>query len=240
MKFLNFVLPLTFFVGSSALAQDLPLLDYRTSIYNRQPPTIPAKTEKWVLSKVVQKSDRACSGELTPDVIDAISGSFTTSETKQTAYLVDLGDSCNPQLFGTKRLAVFERDRLIASGEVQYIVHGIKQTIDVDQDDRQEVILQGGSLGQGYLGIYAEIVSFSTKGISILKEFSRVYANNFGTIDPQLWQEASVIKVNRKEDGQLDFQRENYAANCTRVDSARRDPTCEPYKLVSTGDPEIR
>jgi hypothetical protein len=239
MKLLNFVLPLTFLIGSSASARDITLLDYRKDLNDRQPPTIPIETEKRVLSKVVKASDRACSGNLTPSVIDAISGAFTAAETNQTAYLVDIGDACHPRLTGTKRLAIFAGEQLITSSEVHHIISSIKRTTDIDNDGRQELVLQGASLGQGYLGFYAKILNINAEGIAVLGEFKRVYANNFGTLDPKLWQEASVISLQRGSDGRIVFKRQNYLANCTKVSTERRDPTCQSYRLVSTGEPDF-
>lgn len=239
MKFLHFALPLTFLVGSSVAARDVPLLDYRKNLNDRQPPTISVATEKSVLARVVKSSDRACSGSLTPSVIDAMSGAFTAANTTQTAYLVDIGDACHPRLKGTKRLAIFAGDQLVTSGEVNYIISGLKRTMDIDDDDRQELVLEGASLGQGYLGFYAELVEVTTTGMTVLGAFKRVYANNFGTLEPKLWQEASVISVQRNSNGQVVFKRENYLANCERVGTERREPTCQPYRFVSTGEPNF-
>lgn len=239
MKFLHFVLPLTLLVGSSAAARDIPLLDYRKDLNDRQPATIAAKTEEWVLSKVVKKSDRACSGNLTPAVIDSMPGAFTTAKTDQIAYLVDIGDACHPRLQGTKRLAIFAGEQLITSKEVHHIISSIKRTTDIDGDGTQEVVLQGTSLGQGYLGFYAELVQAKVEGITVLAEFKRVYANNFGTLEPKFWQEASVISLQRNPDGQVVFKRENYLASCEKVGTERRDPTCRSYQFVSSGEPDL-
>ena len=220
--------------ASSTLAQTQILLDYRKEDFNSESlPQLPATTENLVISQVVRSTDKPCSGNLSPTVIDYASGSFTDPKEDQVVYLVDLGDSCHPRFTGTRRIAVASSGKVVTYGDVTGYSK-IQQISDVNGDGINELILEGSWLGQGYFSIYAKLIEIKPRGLLTLNNFEQVYGNNIGTLDPKaLYKIASVISVNLDSQGQTVFSRKNYLARCFEVEQEERD--CSSYEYMSEG-----
>ncbi|HEY9649767.1 MAG TPA: hypothetical protein V6C95_03825 [Coleofasciculaceae cyanobacterium] len=219
--------------ASSTLAQTQTLLDYRKEDFNSESsPQLPATTENFVISQVVRSTDKPCSGDLSPTVIDYASGSFTESQSDQVVYLVDLGDSCHPRFTGTIRIAVASSGKVVTYGDVTGYSN-IQQISDVNGDGINEIILEGSWLGQGYFSTFAKLIEIKSKGLLTLNNFEQVYGNNLGTINSKLYNIASVISVNRGSQGQTVFSRKNYLSRCVEVESEERD--CSSYEYMSEG-----
>ncbi len=219
--------------ATSTLAQSQVLLDYRQEDFNSEsPPQLPATTENFVISQVVRSTDKPCSGDLSPTVIDYAGGSFTNSQDEQVVYLVDLGDSCHPRFTGTTRIAVASQGKVVTYGDVTGYSK-IQQVSDVNGDGINELILEGSWIGQGYSLTYAKLIEIKPKGLLTVNNFEQVYGDNLlGTINSKLYKIASVISANRGSQGQTVFSRKNYLARCFEVEP-EEGRNCSSYEYMS-------
>jgi len=117
------------------------------------PPRIPAATQRMVLSKMFRRylmDENKCNrdfatnnedylkaarnaGQIVPTIIDSATGSFTAPGQAQTAYLVSVSE-CNASHadnFGTKRLAIFSGQQMVADVDVDFIAASIGRLISM-------------------------------------------------------------------------------------------------------------
>lgn len=218
------------------VAQAQTLLDYRRSHVNSDTnlsPRLSTKTESFVISKVVKRSDKSCFGSLEPRILDYARGSFTASKTQEVAYLVDLGDSCHARSRGTVRIAIYSGENVVTYGDVTDY-HRIRKVSDINSDGIDDLVIEGSWLGQGYFLTYAKLIAIKAKGILTLNNFGQVYGNNHGTLDPKgLYQVASTISISTDAKEQTVFKQDNYLAKCFVIEL--EEPECESYKHMSSG-----
>jgi hypothetical protein len=237
MEKILWILTFIFLSNSPSLAQKQVLLDFRddSSLSIKERPKLAAKTEKSVISKVVISKDKPCDGNLNPQVIDYLPGKFTTSKAPQTVYLVDLGDSCHPRNQGTRRLAVFSGNNLVSYTDATGYSQILKSS-DINSDGQEELVLQGSFLGQGYFVVFAQLVEMNHQRIQTVKDFKVLYKNNLATGASNLSRQAAVISVSKTDTGRLVFTRDNYSAQCVRVDDETIEGECSVYKYINSGD----
>lgn len=152
-------------------------------------------------------------GQFVPDVRSKAAGSFTAAGTQQTAYLVFVGEcgASHAQSWGTKRLAVFEDNRLVTSLDVND--HGsIVGVYDVNSDGVNELLVEGGWMGQGYYGGWSSLVEVSNRRLRVLGKFG-AFDDSCGAVGKHGKVEAAVIYYSRGTSvGAPEFRVDTYRA----------------------------
>jgi len=168
MKTIAFVLLMLAHTGTGLIAQKqttLPtpkpiLFDFRGD-RTSAPLKIPLATQRIVLSKIFRKyltDESKCNpqfdasgstdtlkaarnaGQIVPAIIDMATGSFTAPRQAQTAYVISVSE-CNASHadnFGTKRVAIFSGQQLIADVDVDF-KGSIARKTDLNSDGIDEL-----------------------------------------------------------------------------------------------------
>jgi hypothetical protein len=211
--------------------------------------TIPTGTQRSVLSKVFRnyltdeakcKSDldtsndsdplRAArnSGQIVPSIVDMASGSFTTAGRPETAYVISVSE-CNASHadnFGTKRVAIFAGQELIADVDVDFNNSIVRKT-DLNGDGINELLMTTGDMHQGVLTQTADLLEFSNGRVRVIEDFGTVTEDSCGSGIADSASKAAVISLSDVTHGKMPrMQIDNYEASCRR---ARR------WRFVSSG-----
>ena len=223
------------------------LFDFRNQ-RNVSAATIPTRTQRNVLSKVFQKylTDEAkcksdfdissddplrvarTSGEIVPSIVDMASGSFTTPGRPQIAYVISVSE-CNASHadnFGTKRVAIFAGQQLIADVDVDFNNSIVRKT-DLNGDGINELLMTTGDMHQGVLTQTADLLEFSNGRVRVIEDFGTVTEDSCGSGIADSTSKAAVISLSEVTPGKMPRMRiDNYEASCRR---ARR------WRFVSSG-----
>ncbi|HEU4766656.1 MAG TPA: hypothetical protein VFS77_04755 [Pyrinomonadaceae bacterium] len=224
------------------------LLDFRVN-RNVAPAAIPAATQRYVLSKVFRRyltDANRCNaqfdargdadplaaarkaGQIVPEIFDSAKGSFTAAGQSQTLYVISVSE-CNASHadnFGTKRVAIFAGQQLIAEFDVNFYQSIIRKT-DLDGDGIDELLMTHGYTGQGTVTESAALLSFQNGRLRVIEDFGVVSENSCASGFPGSAASASVLYIADAVPAQMPtFPRDNYAATC-------RSPN--RWKFVSSG-----
>ena len=225
------------------------LLDFRKE-RNSPPPKVSAATERSVLSKMFRRyltdqsrcnqnfnagnnSDYLAAarkaGEIVPAIFDVATGSFTATGQQQTAYLVSVSE-CNAShadAFGTKRVAIFSGQRLVADIDVNF-KNNIEIKTDLNGDGIDELLLSSSDTHQGVVEEMATLVSFQNGRLQEIEDFGLVSEDSCASLMAGSASKASVlyISVDHALLSMPKFSVENYQAGCNR---AKR------WRLISRG-----
>ena|SRR5215216_2312287 len=224
------------------------LMDFRTN-NDSSPIKITPATERTVLSKVFRKyltdanqckagfdaSDGADplaaarkAGQMVPSIADMKTGSFTAAGQTQTAYVIDVSE-CNASHadnFGTKRVAIFSGQQLVADVDADFMREIVRKT-DLNGDGIDELLMISGDMAQGTLVEMATLVSFENGRRSVLQEFGTVLEDNCASGRPGSTSKASVLYVPAGARGTMPkLIQNNFVASCR---NAKR------WRFVSTG-----
>src|SRR5256885_8603993 len=187
------------FVASFAMAQS-PALQRDRQIFadfrvDRPASSIkiPLTTQRTVLSKVFRRyltDESKCSsqfdasdgadplaaarkaGEIVPSIPDVVNGSFTAVGQTQTAYLISFSE-CNASHadnFGTKRIAIFSGQQLIADIDVDFKSSIIRKT-DLDGDGVDELLMTTGDMNQGTEIEMGGLLEFRNGRMRVIEDF---------------------------------------------------------------------
>ena len=91
-------------------------------------------------------------GQIVPSIVAVTQGSFTKAGQTQTAYVVDVAE-CNAahvDNYGSKRIAFFSGDQLVADVDVNFRDTIVKKT-DLNADGVDELLMSSSYMGQGEL-----------------------------------------------------------------------------------------
>jgi hypothetical protein len=240
-------------VASLAFAQKTTpkkvLLDFRLN-RNVAPATIPAATQKYVLSKVFRRyltDQNRCNaqfdasgdadplaaarkaGQIVPSIFDTATGSFTAAGQSQTLYVISVSE-CNASHadnFGTKRVAIFAGQQLIAEFDVDFY-QSIARKTDLDGDGIDELLMTHGYTGQGTVTESAALLSFQNGRLRTVDDFGVVLEDSCASGFQGSSARASVLYMSDTlVPAQMPkFTRGNYMATC-------RNPN--RWRFVSSG-----
>lgn len=224
------------------------LLDFRV-VRNSPPPKIPLGTQRTVLSKVFRKylaDESKCNpdfdmgggadplaaarraGQIVPSIADAVMGSFTAPGQAQTAYVIFVGE-CNASHadnFGTKRVAIFSGQQLIADVDSDFKGSIVRKT-DLNSDGVDELLMTSGDMNQGTLIEMAALVEFRNGRRRVVEDFGTVVEDSCASEIPGSSAKASVLSISDVVPGQMPKLRvDNYVSSCRKV---RR------WRFLSTG-----
>src|ERR1041385_9212243 len=160
--FLLLVASLTFAQKPTLQKDRQILLDFRKDRTAAQP-KIPAATQRMVLSKLFRRyladsnkcnSDLAGTdssdylaaarkaGQIVPSIVATTTGSFTAPGQSQTLYVISVSE-CNAShadMFGTKRVAIFSGQQLVADVDVDF-KDSIEAKTDLNSDGIDELLM---------------------------------------------------------------------------------------------------
>ncbi len=249
MKSILFLVFVSVAVGQTGLRKDRQLLvDFRND-HDSTPFKITQATERTVLSKVFRRyltdqdqckadfdasngDDRLAAarkaGQMVPSITDMATGSFTAAGQTQTAYVIEVSE-CNASHadnFGTKRVAIFSGQQLIADVDADFMRDIVRKT-DLNGDGVDELLMRSGDMAQGTLIEMATLVSFQNGRRRVLQEFGTVVEDSCASGFKGSTSKASVLYVPTVAQGTMPkLIQDNYVASCR---NAKR------WRFVSTG-----
>ena len=225
------------------------LFDFRTND-DSAPSKISPATERMVLSKVFRKylpdanrcnsqfdasdgSDPLAAarkaGQIVPSIIDSENGSFTAAGQTQTAYVISVSE-CNASHadnFGTKRVAIFSGQQLVADVDADFMSTILKKT-DLNSDGIDELLMVSGDMAQGTVTEMGTLVTFQNGRRGVIHDFGTVVEDSCASGSPGSTSDASVLYISDVVPGSMPkLTQENYSSSCRG--KARR------WRLVSTG-----
>ena len=244
---------IVFLVFTTSAAQKVSpqkqlLLDFRQ---NRavSPEKITPATRKSVLSKVFRKyltDDSKCNpnfagngvddylkaardaGQIVPSIADSANGSFTAPGQTQTLYVIAVSE-CNASHadnYGTKRVAIFSGQQLIADLDVDF-KSGIAKKTDLNADGIDELLMTSGDMAQGTLIEMASLLTFVNGRLTVIEDFGTVNEDSCASGFPGSSAKASVISFGTALPGKMPkLQMDNYESACRNT---------KRWRFVSTG-----
>ena len=247
------LVPLLLLVFTTVVAQrpatpKQVLVDFRQNRTTTSPKITPA-TQKFVISKVFRKyltDDHKCNpnfagnggddylkaarnaGQIVPVIVDSVSGSFTAAGQAQTLYVISVGE-CNASHadnFGTKRVAIFSGQQLVADLDVDFR-NTIEKKLDLNLDGIDELLMTSGDMEQGTLIEMASLLSFEKGRLKVLEDFGTVTEDSCASGFPGSSAKGSVLWFAPVPLGQMPkLRQDNYESSCRNV---------KRWRLISTG-----
>ena len=224
------------------------LLDFRAD-RGFNAPKISAATEKYVLSKMFRRyltdadkcnqkfdagngSDPLAAarkaGEIVPSIFDMATGSFTAAGQSQTLYVVSVSE-CNAShadAFGTKRVAIFSGQQLIADLDVNF-KQAIARKTDLNNDGIDELLLTSVDQHQGEIMEMATLLSFQNGRLQEIHDFGPVIQDTCASARPGSYSKASVLYFAGAGPGSMPkLSVETYQAGCGKI---------KRWRLISRG-----
>ena len=203
-------------------------------------PKISAATERSVLSKVFRRyltdanrcnpqfdssngSDPLAAarkaGEIVPSISAMATGSFTAAGQSQTLYVISVSE-CNASHadnFGTKRVAIFSGQQLVADLDVDF-KNNIERKTDLNSDGIDELLMTTGDIAQGTVIQMAALLSFQNGRIRVIDDFGTVLEDACASGIPGSSSKASVLYMSVDAPGTMPkLTMENYQAGCNRT-----------------------
>jgi len=198
---------------------------------------IPAATQRNVLSKIFRRyltdSNRCNSevdtsrgtdplaearkaGQMVPAIVDMTTGSFTAANQTQTLYVISVSE-CNASHadnFGTKRVAIFSGQQLVADVDADFASSIVRKT-DLNSDGIDELLMNTGDMSMGTLTEMATLVSFQGGRRRVIQDFGAVVEDSCAAEMPSSTSEASVIYISDVVPGNMPkLTQENYSSSC--------------------------
>jgi hypothetical protein len=251
MKIIGFFLVMASLAAAQnpAVQKDRQILfDFRVE-RNTPAPKITKATERSVLSKVFRRylSDASkCNpqfdasngsdplaaarkaGEIVPLIADMATGSFTAAGQSQTLYVISVSE-CNASHadnFGTKRVAIFSGQQLVADLDVNFN-QNIERKTDLNSDGIDELLMTGGDIHQGVVEEMAVLLSFQNGRMQVVHDFGFVVEDSCASLAPGSAAKVSVLYISDVVPGNMPkLTMENYQAGCGKT---------KRWRLISRG-----
>ena len=242
------LLPFTTAPAQKPVTPKQVLVDFRQNRITTPPKITPA-TQKFVLSKVFRRyltDENKCNrnfagngvddylraarnaGQIVPAIVDSVTGSFTAPGQTQTLYVISVSE-CNASHadnFGTKRVAIFSGQQLVADLDVDFR-STIEKKLDLNLDGLDELLMTSGDMAQGTLIEMASLLSFENGRVKVLEDFGTVTEDSCASGFPGSSAKASVIWFAPVPFGTMPkLRQDNYESPCRNV---------KRWRFVSTG-----
>ena len=237
MKTIPFLLLLFAFNPFVQRPQRKVLVDFRNDHFNT-PAKIPLATERAILTKVFRRyltDPNKCSqnfdagedylrgarraGQIVPDIAEMATGSFTGAGKNETAYVIFVNE-CNAthaDNFGSKRVAVFSGQQLVADVDVDFRGSIIMKT-DLDNDGINELLMTTGDMAQGNFIEIAALLSFQNGRMRVVQDFGTVVDDSCAAAMPGSQTKGAVLSLTDAAPGEMPKIRvDRYAAGCGKV-----------------------
>ena len=224
------------------------LLDFRKD-RNLPAPKISPVTERIVLAKMFRRyllEERQCrqqfdagnnsdylaaarkAGEIVPAITTMATGSFTAAGQQETLYVVSVSE-CNAShadAFGTKRVAIFSGQRLVADVDANF-KSNIAIKTDLNSDGIDELLMSSVDQHQGTIEEMATLVTFQNGRLNVVQDFSIVVEDSCASLMPSSASKASVLYMTVNAPGTMPkLSVETYQAGCNRN---------KTWRLISRG-----
>lgn len=223
-------------------------VDFRVD-QNTTSSKIPRATGRSVLSKVFRKyltDGNKCTsgfdagndtdplaaarkaGQIVPSISDMSTGSFTAAGEAQTLYVISVSE-CNASHadnFGTKRVAIFSGQQLVADVDVDYKINIVRKA-DLNGDGIDELLMTSGDMAQGTLTEMAALVNFQNGRHNVIQDFGTVVEDSCASGFPGSTSKASVLYLSGGGPGTMPtLTQENYESSCRNT---------KRWRFVSSG-----
>lgn len=224
------------------------LFDFRAD-RNSTPPKISSATQRAVLAKLFRRyltDESKCNrqfdasnstdplkaarnaGQIAPSINEMATGSFTAPGQVQTAYVISVSE-CNASHadnFGTKRVAIFSGQQLVADVDVDFRNSIVRQT-DLDGDGMDELLMSTGDMHQGTLTEMAALLAFPNGRLRVIEDFGTVTEDSCASEAPGSSAKGSVLSISNAVPGKMPRVRiDNYEKGCRKGNR---------WRFVSTG-----
>ena len=243
------------FIASVTLAQNPSMQKGRQVLMDFRPDRkiadvkIPAATQRNVLSKMFRHylpdqdkcnsnfdssnaTDRLGAarkaGQIAPSITDMATGSFTAAGQTQTLYVVSVNE-CNASHadnFGTKRVAIFSGQQLVADVDADFN-SGIERKTDLNSDGIDELLMTTGDMAQGTLTEMATLVSFQGGRYQAIHEFGTVFEDSCAAAMPSSTSDVAVLYISDVVPGNMPkLTMDTYRSACRKT---------KRWRLISSG-----
>lgn len=120
-------------------------------------------------------ADRAA-GRIEPEVLTKVSGSFTQPSAQEVAYLIAVHEehAAHVDNYGTKRLAIFDGQRLVVNVDIGDYWEILK-TYDLNRDGTQDLLLAGSYSQMDVTVKWAKLIDLRGGKPTVVKDFDKVY-----------------------------------------------------------------
>jgi hypothetical protein len=224
------------------------LFDFRKD-RNITAPTITKATERSVLSKVFRRylndpnkcnpqfdasngSDPLAAarkaGEIAPAITAMATGSFTAPGQSQTLYVIAVSE-CNASHadnFGTKRVAIFSGQQLVANLDVDF-KQNIERKTDLNGDGIDELLMTSGDMHQGVVEEMGALLTFQNGRLQVVHDFGLIIEDSCASLRPGSASKASVLYISDVVPGNMPkLTMENYQTGCGKT---------KRWRLISRG-----
>jgi hypothetical protein len=222
--------------GSTAQKPKQILFDFRLDRKISTPKITPA-TERSVLTKVFRRyltDSSKCSsnfetgnetdplkaarnvGQIVPSITDLATGSFTAPGQTQSLYVISVSE-CNASHadnFGTKRVAIFSGQQLLADMDADFRMNIIRKT-DLNGDGVDELLMTTGDMNQGNLIEMASLVDFQRGKLHVIQDFGTVTDDSCASGIPGSTAKASLLSISPAGPGDMPkIHQDNYSSSC--------------------------
>ncbi len=208
------------------------LIDFRSELAYDTPP-LSADEEQRVLRTLGEAGMKM---NVEDNINSVVKGSFTRSDTVETAYLIQAGgpDSIGPSALQGTTLAVFDETRLVARFDVSNY-NFILRASDVNRDRVDELLLSGSNFQMGQSTSWAKLVEVKNGKLRVVKDFKILLRDS---CDNQFTKTREVLAgvvryAPPKPKSQTTFDVNFFRALCSSVRDGKRDPTA--FELTPAG-----
>lgn len=167
-------------------------------------------------------------GQIVPSIVDMATGSFTAPNRQETVYVISVSE-CNASHadnFGTKRIAIFSGQQLIANTDLDF-KSGIVSKTDLNGDGLNELLMTSGDMNQGTLIEMAALLEFQNARLRVIEDFGTVFEDSCASLLPGSSSKASVVSILDVVPGKMPrLHVDNYESSSRKV---------KRWRFVSTG-----
>jgi hypothetical protein len=167
-------------------------------------------------------------GQIVPAIVDVASGSFTAPGRPETAYVISVSE-CNASHadnFGSKRVAIFSGEQLVADVDVDFRSSIVRKT-DLNGDGVDELLMASGDTNQGTITEMAALLDFQGGRLRVIEDFGTVTEDSCASGLPGSSSKASVLSMSDIVPGKMPRLRiDNYVASCRKS---------KRWRFLSTG-----
>jgi hypothetical protein len=155
-------------------------------------------------------------GQIVPSILDMATGSFTAAGQTQTLYVISVSE-CNASHadnFGTKRVAIFAGQQLLADVDTDFASNIVRKT-DLNNDGINELLMTTGDMAQGTVTEMGTLVSFQNGRRRVIQDFGVVVEDSCASEVQGATSDASVLYISDAVPGNMPkLTQENYSSNC--------------------------
>jgi len=164
------------------------------------------------------------------EIIASATGAFTASGARETAYIITKDNGSRVDLPGSKKLAVFAADKLVAALDIQGD-KDILKTTDLNADGINELLLSGGMTNMGETNIALRLVELRNRTLKEIYTVTDAYSDNCGSNDTEGRASALAIYAAPTTRGRFpELRLDTFTAPCAQG----TDPRPDTYRYTAS------